>query len=361
MLERSHILLIDAKGNKLLSQIDPTCEKCLANCHVESELTDACGVSGQRRRGRLRSDSVGTAFLCSPERDDLKSSKRFRAKLSLLHGTLPMAIDIRDAARANGRKEASRIVHNLRTLSGRVSLEIYSLANQESLATDAQTQLRMLQQNIAENREETASVLLRLLKNSQAMSNEFAVLERLDPLQANDVRPFWHSIHKVVKNSTSLFFQDLQNKSIRIYQSNCNHEVLVDYETFSAGFYYILENACKYAAHSEPISIAFNLETSGTLTLSLTMNSLEVLPREAEKIFDEGYSGEVAKARALHGKGLGMFLARELFQLNNVGVRFIPGFPLRNGLKEFSYAQNSIELVFPKVIVKPNGSGRNAR
>jgi signal transduction histidine kinase len=309
----------------------------------------------------MQSDSVGTAFLCSPEKDDLYSSKRFRAKLSLLHGTLPMAIDVRDAARAAGRKEASRIVHNLRTLSGRVSLEIYSLANQESLATDAQTQLNMLQHNIVGNQEEAASVLLRLLKNSQAMSNEFAVLERLDPQQAKDFKPLWHSIHKVVKNSTSLFFQDLQKKSIRILQSNCSHEVLVDYETFSAGFYYIIENACKYSAHSEPISISFYLEVSGALTLSIMMNSLEVRSHEAEKIFDEGYSGEVAKARTLNGKGLGMFLARELLQFNNVSVRFFPGSTSRNGLKEIAYAQNTIELVFPKSLVKLSGSGRNAR
>jgi signal transduction histidine kinase len=361
MRERPHILLIDAAGDKLLSQIDPGCEKCLVSCFVESELTTACATPGERRRGRMQSDSVGSSFLCSPEKDDLSSSKRFRAKLSLLHGTLPMAIDVRDAARAAGRKEASRIVHNLRTLSGRVSLEIYSLANQESLATDAQTQLNTLQQNIAGNQEETASVLLRLLKNSQAMSNEFAVLERLDPQQAIESKPLWHRIHKVVKNTTSLFFQDLQKKSIRIHQSTCNHEVLIDYETFSAGFYYILENSCKYSAHSEPISIAFNLEASGALILSLMMNSLEVRQHEAEKIFDEGYSGEVAKARTLHGKGLGMFLARELFHLNNVGVRFFPGSAFRNGLKEIAYAQNTIELTFPKSIVKPNGPGRSVR
>jgi signal transduction histidine kinase len=272
-----------------------------------------------------------------------------------------MAIDVRNAARASGRKEASRIVHNLRTLSGRVSLEIYSLSNQESLTTDANTQLNTLQENIARNQEETASVLLRLLKNSQAMSNEFAVLERLDPQRTIDSKPLWHNIHKVVKNSTSLFFQDLQSKSIRIHQSNCNDEVLIDYETFSAGFYYILENSSKYSAHSSPISIAFHLEASGALTLSLVMSSLEVHPHEAKEIFSEGYSGVVAKARNLHGQGLGLYLARELLNLNNVTVRFIPGSVLRNGLKEIAYARNTIELNFPQSIVKPSGTARSAR
>ncbi|MEM5403792.1 hypothetical protein [Paraburkholderia unamae] len=361
MFDRSHVLLVDTAGNKLLSQIDPGCDRCLESCHVESELTLSCGKPGARRRGRLESEKMGVSFLCSPEADDIRSSKRFRAKLSLLHATLPMAIDVRDSARATGRKEANRIVHNLRTLSGRVSLEIYSLANQESLTTDAQSQLSVLKGNIAENQEETASALLRLLKNSQAMSNEFAVLERLDPQRTNDIKPWWHQIHKVVKNSTSLFFQDLQQKSIRITQSSCNYEVLIDYETFSAGFYYILENACKYSAHSSSISVSFEIASSGALVLSLYMNSLEVKHNEAEKIFDEGYSGEVARARTLNGKGLGMFLARELFQINGLSVRFYPGVATGNGFKEMAYAQNTLEIVFPKAIVRFAGGSRNGR
>ena len=361
MFDRSHVLLIDVTGGKLLSQIDPGCERCLEDCRVESELTLSCGKSGPRRRGRLVSEAMGTAFLCSPEADDLSSSKRFRAKLSLLHGTLPMAIDVRNSARAEGRKNASRIVHNLRTLSGRVLLEIYSLANQESLTKDAQSQLNVLKDNIAANPEETASTFLRLLKNSQAMSNEFAVLERLDPERSNDIKPLWHKIHKVVKNSTSLFFQDLQKKSIKINQSSCNHEVLIDYETFSAGLYYILENACKYSAHSSSIAISFDIDSVGALILSLHMNSLEVKHDEAEKIFNEGYSGEVAKARKLNGTGLGMFLARDLFQINRIGVRFYPGIPIKNGFKEMAYAQNMLEITFPKAIVKVAASPRSSR
>ncbi|WP_162916223.1 HAMP domain-containing histidine kinase [Burkholderia sp. PAMC 26561] len=352
MFDRSHVLLIDAAGGKLLSQIDPGCEQCLKSCHVESELTMSCGKSGPRRRGILTSEAIGTAFLCSPEANDLSSSKRFRAKLSLLHGTLPMAIDVRNAARTEGRREASRIVHNLRTLSGRVSLEIYSLANQDSLTADAQSQLNTLKRNIAGNQEETASALLRLLKNSQAMSNEFAVLERLNPQRRIDIKPLWHTIHKVVKNSTSLFFQELQQKSIKISQSNCNYEVLIDYETFSAGFYYILENACKYSAHSSSIAISFVSDGVGSLVLSLSMNSLEVKCDEADKIFSESYSGEAAIARKSNGMGLGMFLARELFQISGIGVQFYPGVPTRNSFKEMAYAQNTLEITFPKAIVK---------
>ncbi|AME28771.2 hypothetical protein AXG89_33820 (plasmid) [Burkholderia sp. PAMC 26561] len=263
-----------------------------------------------------------------------------------------MAIDVRNAARTEGRREASRIVHNLRTLSGRVSLEIYSLANQDSLTADAQSQLNTLKRNIAGNQEETASALLRLLKNSQAMSNEFAVLERLNPQRRIDIKPLWHTIHKVVKNSTSLFFQELQQKSIKISQSNCNYEVLIDYETFSAGFYYILENACKYSAHSSSIAISFVSDGVGSLVLSLSMNSLEVKCDEADKIFSESYSGEAAIARKSNGMGLGMFLARELFQISGIGVQFYPGVPTRNSFKEMAYAQNTLEITFPKAIVK---------
>jgi hypothetical protein len=351
-----HSLLFDSNGAKLLSTLDPGCEKCLLSCKVASELTSNCGKNELRRRGMINEDLLGSAYLCSPLDDDIKSSKRFKKSLLNLHGLLPMAIDVRNAAQDIGKKNASRIIHNLRTLSGRISLEIYSIVSQEALSADPSSQRSVLAQAIEKDAQESSEVLLRLLKNSQAMANEFSVFERLDRALTNDIKPQWHKIHKIVKNSVSLFYQDLQKNSLKLNLLKCNHEVLVDYETFSAGLYYVLENATKYAAHATDMSLSFdNGSAAGYLTLRLTMISLTVEEHEAERIFDEGYSGVVAKKRRLNGDGLGMFLAKQLLILNDLSIKFLAGNPTRNALPEISYAKNAIEIMFkPELNRLPN-------
>lgn len=342
-----HSLLFDSNGVRLLSKLDPGCETCLLSCNVISEVTSYCGNNEQRRRGMVSDGSLGTAYLCSSINDDIRSSKQFKRKLLNFHSMLPMAIDVRNNAQEIGKKDANRIIHNLRTLSGRISLEIYSIVSQEALSVDATSQHSALMQAIEKDPQESSEVLLRLLKNSQAMANEFAVLERLDPARVNDITPQWHKIHKIAKNSISLFYQDFQKNSLKVNLLNCNHEVLVDYETFSAGLYYILENATKYSAHATEMSISFGSDVmTELLVLRLTMISLTVEERETDRIFEEGYSGSVARKRGLNGNGLGMFLAKQLLLLNDISIKFLAGNPTRNALPEISYAKNTIEITF---------------
>lgn len=342
-----HSLLFDSNGVRLLSRLDPGCEACLLSCNAGSEITSICGKNEIRRRGMISESSLGAAYLCSSICDDIKSSKKFKGKLLNLHSMLPMAIDVRNNAQEIGKRDANRIIHNLRTLSGRISLEIYSIVSQEALSVDATSQHSALIQAIEKDPQESSEILLRLLKNSQAMANEFAVLERLDPVRINDIKPQWHKIHKIVKNSVSLFYQDLQKHSLKLNLLNCNHEVLVDYETFSAGLYYILENATKYSAHATEMSVSFGDDTiTGSLCLRLTMISLTVEEKETDRIFEEGYSGVVAKKRRLNGEGLGMFLAKQLLLLNDISIKFLAGNPTRNALPEISYAKNTIEITF---------------
>lgn len=267
-----------------------------------------------------------------------------------------MLLDTREAAKAEGRKEANRLTHNLRTLCSKTSLELFNIASQEQLVSesDALSQRRVFKDALLKDPDESAAVLLRVLKNTQAMAHEFFVFERLDASRVADIRPLTHTLHKVVRNVVASFYQDFQNKSITVRLSASETCVRFDYETFSVALYYILDNASKYCAHSSLLNIRF--ENVGGLKLLLEMTSLQVDESEKEEIFTENYSGRVAIHMKKHGKGIGMYLAKRLLSLSNIGIRFIPGPPLQAGFKDAGYAHNIIDIHFPESSVIAGGT-----
>lgn len=356
-----HVLIEDLGGEKLFVRLDPGCEACLRQCVKVSEVVTTCGRQERRRRGQLRTP-LGTVFLCSDDDDDVSSARRFRSRIEVMGGAIQLLLDAQTAARDAGKRDTKRITHNLRTLCSRIQLEIYSIASQEKIAGqfDGASQKRILQDALLEEPEESASALLRVLKNCQAMAHEFSVFERLEGSHPTDIRPMPHVLHQVVRNVIAFFFQDFQANSISVRQSQSDTRVRLDYETFSVALYYILDNATKYCADGSQLNVRF--VTGFGLTLLLEMTSLQVDEAEAEKIFDEHYSGRVARKMGIAGQGIGMYQAKKLLALGDVDVRFRPGAPLQGGLKDAGYAYNTIEIHFPEgLIVDENGAVHRPR
>lgn len=345
-----HALIEDSAGDKLFVKLDPGCEACLRQCDKASEVVSDCARVGRRRRGRFDA-LLGTVYLCTDAEDDVRSSKHFRSRIEVMGGAIQLLLDTRDSAREAARRDAKRITHNLRTLCSRVSLELYSIASQEQLVaeTDSASQMRVLRDSLLEEPDETAAVLLRVLKNCQAMAHEFSVFERLDSSRHTDVRPMPHVLHRVVRNVVAFFFQDFQSSGITVRQSPSDTKVKLDYETFSVAMYYILDNATKYCAHGSRLNIRF--EEKDGLRLLLEMTSLQVGLDEAESIFDEHYSGRTARLLQMNGTGIGMYLANRLLSLGKIGIRFIPGPLIESSVKNAGYAYNTIEILFPRDLI----------
>ena len=77
------------------------------------------------------------------------------------------------------------------------------------------------------------------------------------------------------------------------------------------------------------------------------MKSLYIQDGEEQEIFNEGYSGVLAKKTALSGKGIGMYRAKRLIELNNGTITIEPGeFP--QNIKGIEYADNKFIITLPR-------------
>ena len=77
------------------------------------------------------------------------------------------------------------------------------------------------------------------------------------------------------------------------------------------------------------------------------MKSLQLLPGEEEKIFEEGYSGSQARKFSLSGSGLGMPIVRRMLEINGAAISVFAGTRIEvvDGVE---YAPNRFVIRLPR-------------
>lgn len=318
-----HKYIVDNKGNVVYSTIDPQCKSCLSQCHHESEVVANCGIPGKRRRG-VKKLEVGVAFLCSDKNDHLVSAKQFKKELSFLAEMTLEIADIRETLTREERKRTDRLLHNLVKLNALELQEIYSLIPQDGLANvKYKDQLSIIENIVKKDASEASSVLLRLLKNAVSTKNEISAYKKLNGVMS-EIRPAMHSIHKVVLNVASLFYQTILERNLGITLGESKEQLFFDYESIQVALYHLLDNSCKYAESGTDIVVSFE-DLGNRYQVVFQMESLYIPDDEAEKIFEPGISGSQPVLMGNAGDGTGMEIIRDALSRNRASFNIIRG------------------------------------
>lgn len=341
-----HVLLLDSTGKTIVSRLDPGCrEGCYELTTVGTEKCKSCANGTSRRRGKLVG-SMGTVFYCSDDPDLINSKRLFQRQLAFYSEALLAFKELREETIKKLQVENRRLIHNLTTLNSHILQEVYAITPQEKLVGGPQAQIQEIRDALIKNPDQAASAALRILKNAVAARTEMQIVRRFQPTESMaplNQKP--HVIHRVVTNALITFFQDSQEQNITWTLSQSTHKVFFDYETTSAAMYRLFENAVKYCKPGTNINIEFKPLRSA-FVMSLSMTSLWIGDDEKERIFDEAYSGKVAKGQKLSGDGLGLFFVREMLRLNGASIEFEPNLP-GNPKFEGIYGENQFVIRFP--------------
>ena len=81
--------------------------------------------------------------------------------------------------------------------------------------------------------------------------------------------------------------------------------------------------------------------------LDFIMESLHIYPDEVESIFEDHYSGRIAAANNIAGKGLGMGIIRKAVKLNGGSFEVIPGISYKKSNGKL-YSTNRFRFILPK-------------
>lgn len=339
--------LADAYGNVLYSDLRERERRLLNEVTQPSVL-----VSRQLRVGTV-SSNLGNIFGASNNPDYIKSTQKFRTKLETILSSIEYvekAIGThRDATNASTR----RLIHNLTSLNAHVIQEIYSLVPQELLAGKTKNHVDVVREIILESPRDAALALLAIAKANTSMKTEFSVFKNLFNPQPY-LQKKHHVVHKVLMNVLYLFFPDFTDKNVYVLVNESTLTAWFDYESIHVALYHLIDNSAKYTKPDSRLFVEI-LERDKNAVISFKMTSLKIAEYEIQTIFEEGFSGELAKKTGKSGNGIGTFIMKKMVDLNEGTLNINIHPETVESIMGIEYQANDFEIVIPR---KPSDSTR---
>ena len=341
--------IVNNKGEQILNTlIDANCATCIHSYAVEGYANIVCPLDNIRKRLAYRKNTHIELCVCS---DMSKTTKLFKDEVnSIMYGSKAL-INIADSIRKSVVDETSqrvnRVIHNLKSINAHAIQELYTLVPQDQLLKNVKENSKIVEGIIKKNTTKAAITFFRMAKYNMSIKAEFSIYEKL--LLGNvKLNVQEHNIRDVVMIVLYMFFNDFSAKNVYVEVIDFYEKISFDFESFQIAVYHIIENAAKYVAPKTNAKISFKLEKDSVLVI-FEMTSLYIQPGEEQEIFNEGYSGELARKTETAGKGIGMYRAKQLIELNKGTIIVEPGeFP--NKYKGVDYAENKFVITLPRYV-----------
>ena len=249
------------------------------------------------------------------EKTYIKSSKILKKEIEIIHNSIDRIentlYEIKNNKERESYKHAKRLIHNLVTINGQNLQHVHLVIPQSVLETRSKEKgtkekIKALTEIIEEKTEQTARSLLGVAKNSARFKSEINVYNTIinEDKKLNIKK---HSIHRVIMNSFYVFFPEFTDSYIKINVHKSNDSVAIDYDSFQVALYHLIDNASKYSKPHSELEVAFKKDkNTNKINIIFSMISLKIDLDEADRIFEEGYSGKAAIKIEKQGSGIGM-------------------------------------------------------
>lgn len=305
--------LISVNGKKIASTLSAAESALLATISSESTLV----LNNKARAGRLSTEE-GTIFAYSDEPDFLHSSQKFKTLARTILNSIKYISETVSEQIDSNNRNTKRLIHNLTSLNAHNIQEIYALLSQDELSGKMNGHVEYAKKIIEGNTLEAAKSLLRIAKNNASMKTEISVFNKLF-IATSDLRPYVHTMHKVLMNVLYLFFPDFTDKSVDVTVQHSEASAYFDYESIHVALYHIIDNAAKYTIPNTKLIIGISQDVK-YLDIIFRMCSTKILEKEREKIYDEDFSGSIALLTGKAGSGIGMSLVKRIVESNNGSI-----------------------------------------
>lgn len=339
--------IIDNKGQIVSSTMPDICQDCIKKNVLQGFAYICCPLDGKSKRLAIKESSSGTVFVCSMEyvttRDFLEVVESMANHIKTLQKINDdVKKESEDRLRIEQQERVDRVIHNLKNIYSHCNQELYNLVPQTTKShRDA---LEVAKQEISKSIEKAARTIIRLQKLNVSIKAEISVYEKLIKNEGVLAKRF-HNPRDVLMLVLNTFFGDFTKEGVYVEVDSCYEKVYFDFESVQVALYHIVENAVKYVKPESKIRVKFSI-IGRKLIMAIEMCSIYTAPKEREKIFEEGYSGENAHKLQRHGKGIGMNRAKRLLELNSISLICLFGDAMTKE-NDVDYAINVFRIEFP--------------
>lgn len=338
------ILFRNSQSEVAFNNLAEQCYKCEESCLSDGAIFKCPVYTGEEiRQGKKRNKS-GELFLCATK-ETAKTTKLFKEKLELFLWAFPDITKLKEKISIETKQleqeKYEKIVHNLKTINAQSIQEQFSLVPQDLLAESYTDQVDYITNIIKNNPEKAATVFLRLAKNNASIKTEFATHEKLS-IENPVLTISTHDIRKVILNVYHAFSLEFKNKKIDLDIFQTKRKLNFDYDTIRLAIYHMFNNSTKYIKPKSRLIIEL-IDDSINTSIIFKMISIQVMPDEVNKIFEDNYSGVKVKEKNYQGNGFGMGLIRKALALNKATIEINPGTVVEK-INKIEYAHN--EFIF---------------
>ena len=337
--------LIDESKRLLLSSLDNTCIDCILGNTTNGYGHIDCPKNNSRCRIGFIEGNKGVCYVCSK---NSKTTANFKESLSSTYHSIPqlkkLFDEVRQEVAALEVRRVNQVVHNLKNLHGHSIQELSLFLPQDKFTFNVNSTQEAVKKQIQRDSSAAALSILRLIKINNGIKAEFSIYDKL--IRNDGVNPQLslkpYSIQDVVFLVAQPFFEDFHQKNVWFALGTCTDKAVFDFETIFSALYHIIGNATKYVEPSTRVNVAFKTSDE-YIVIDFNMSSLHLYPEDLEHLFDEGYSGLLARKYNENGQGLGMYRAKIFVQWNKGTIEVIAGEKIKS-VKGVLYSDNVIRL-----------------
>lgn len=319
---------------------------------VDKIKTSKCPISNRDLRHGCFKTKNGIIYLASY---DVQTNKIFKRYFEACDFFLPSLAESVTLQKTKTKQNFRRFKHNLVSHHTIMLQELESAFPISNSEKGIHNQLDFVQDILKNEPKETALSILKIIKSVNLMKSEFDVYDMLSS-ENPSLEFFQHYPHKLILLVLNPFWLELIEKRVKINVLECKEEITVDYKSIAVVFTHLFENASKYIARDSAFTVSFK-NKGEMIEIIFEMTSLKINPEEKDKIFNEYYSGDYAKATTLSGNGIGLSVVKKLIELNfgNVFVEVDINPSKRTKVMGIPFEQNCFKIQLPKQAVYNNG------
>lgn len=341
--------LIDDTKRLLLSSLEDSCIGCILKNTTNGYGHIECPKKLGKCRIGIIEGSKGLCYVCSK---NSKTTSNFKEALSNTYHSIPQLKKLFDEVRQEVAelevRRVNQVVHNLKNLHGHSIQELSLFLPQDKFTFNVNSTQDSVKKQIQRDSSAAALSILRLIKINNGIKAEFSIYDKL--IRNDGVNPQLslkpYSIQDVVFLVAQPFFEDFHQKSIWFRLGTCSDKAVFDFETIFSALYHIIGNATKYVEPRTTVNVFFSSNDKYVI-IDFNMSSLHLYDEDLEHLYDEGYSGQLARQYNVNGQGLGMYRAK-IFVEWNKGTIDIQASEKTKTVNGVIYSDNVIRLTLPK-------------
>lgn len=331
--------ILDNNNNPILDTLPyRECVNCILETNNNGYANIVCKIDSKNKRIAYHTGKDGKLYLCS---DNSKTTQLFKQELNAIIPCIQAYVDISKDISKEPYKRVDRIVHNLKSINAHAIQELESFIPQENIKD-----IKSITNKIKNKLDDAALLFFKLKKLNIQTKAEFTVYEMLD----NNIENYAlakrnYNVEKIFMSVLHPFFNDFHDKGVFVNVGTITEKTPLNFESFQVAIYHLIENATKYVKPDSEIKISFHIEGDYQITY-IDMKSIYIEHYEKEKIFTDGYSGNIAKELGLNGKGIGMHIAHRFIELNKGKLEIEAGEKIEK-IKGIKYANNRFIISLP--------------